>query len=512
MKKTILVLMLTVSWVAGCSSSSSSGPEGFTATAPFSLTQCDAPDPGKGNIIGQVHDSWSTVLSGKSAVTFGKVTGDVDGYGRFYLCNVPAGESLAVTVNLPRTFAWDWFSGYAPVTKTLTLGDGEERFLNFRLKMGNFSQVDADAVASGTAVGDGTTDITFPANAVAKSDGSPFSGPLNVQISSFNAADPEDLESFPGDFAGVDAGAEVGLFSLGFVDVQIFDNDENPLQLAEGKIATLSFPVQNLLPSDTTIPMWYFDEAQGTWIRDGEGTVDQTTGRITAEVSHFTFWNADKPVTLTDCITGVAQNGDGSPLAGAMVYGSGQGYGHADDSGNFCVNFYPKATFEVRGNFYDAGVLYQAVKPYVSYTGSREGGQSCLDPTTCLPLAAPVVFEGSEASTRCLNVTLQNATTNHKSGTLTISDSVNAVTVYNGSMNGSASACIELPASGEFNINLNAMTGNVEAFCGISSFNGEPLAAETWSITLGDIPTSCQEGGCDEVILTCEEFSGHGFD
>jgi hypothetical protein len=395
------------------------------------------------------------------------------------------------------------------VSKTLTLEDGEERLLNFRLKASQFSALDAATVAAGGNATDGATLVTFPANAFVTATGAAFAGPVNVQISTFDSSNADDLESFPGDFAGVDGETEVGLFSLGFVDVQLFDEDQNPLQLAEGKKATLVFPVKNLEPTDTTIPMWYFDEAQGTWIREGEGTVDQGTGLITAEVAHFSTWNADKPVTLTDCVTGVAQDAEGNPLPGAVVYGTGQGNGKADAEGKFCVNFYPKAAFQFRGNLYDAGMVYNTTVPYSTFAGTRDGGQSCTTPAGCEVLPAPVVFEGVETVTHCLNVKLQDATANHKKGTLEISSSSAGGTIYSSKMNGATSACVEIPAGFTINAYVMAMTEGTEAFCGVYTYNGVDLTQGGGAIVISAGDAACGQDACDELVLKCQEYSGH---
>jgi hypothetical protein len=471
-------------------------------------TKCGAPEAGKANIVGQVKDAWGAIVSGEGAVTFGTETGDVNGYGRFYICNVAAGQEYVVTVNIPKVYQWGAFNGYSPVSKTLTLADGEERLLNFRVKASQFNALDATAVAAGGNVTDGSTMVTFPANAFVTASGAAFTGAVNVQLATFDASNPDDLESFPGDFAGTDAGTEVGLFSLGFVNVQLFDDDQKPLQLAEGKKATLVFPVKNLDPADTTIPMWYFDEAQGTWIREGEGTVDQGTGLITAEVAHFSTWNADKPVTLTDCVTGIAQDTEGNPIPGAFVYGTGQGSGKADAQGKFCVNFYPRSSFQLRGNFFEAGVVFDAITPYTSFSGTREGGQNCDTPAACEVLPGPVVFQGVETATHCLNIKLSGATATHKSGTLMITNATGGAVVYSAKMGGSASACVEIPEGYQISAYLNVFADGKEAFCGVSTFNGTDVS-QGGTVTISAGGNACGEGACDELVMKCQEFSGH---
>jgi hypothetical protein len=473
----------------------------------FAVGPCDPPAAGFANLKGEVRDSFGGIVSGAGAVFSGGLTGDIDGYGRFYLCSVPAGEKTSVMVKLPRTLMWGSFSGYAPTSKTVTPADGDELLLAFRLKMASFLTFDETAAAAGGEASDGTTKVLFPAAAFVDANGAAHTGPVNIQVTTFDSGDPEDLESFPGDFAGVDGETQVGLFSLGFVDVQLFDADENPLQLAGGKPATLSFKLANLDPADTTIPMWYFDETTGTWIREGDGTVNQIDGTITATVAHFTTWNADKPVTLTDCVKGVVQDQDAQPLVGAAVYGTGQGSGTSGAGGAFCLNFYPGATFQIRGSLISDGNLFKTEAPYTSYTGIAAGGQNCNSPDLCATLPEPVTLTYKDLVARCLNITLTDATEAHTDrGTLTINQGELGV-VYSGKMNGLTSVCVELMAGMDFSAQLNAMgpdaDGNFqEAFCFPKTFNGSEIQGGT---IMGSDPSTCG-GTCDELVMECKVF------
>lgn len=477
----------------------------------FATEPCAAPDPGFGNVIGEVTDTMGSVVSGTDAVTDGPTAGDINGYGRFYICNVPAGQELLITVRIPRESIWGTFNGYAPQSKAVTPVDGKETLLSFRLKQSSVQVLDEATVAAGGLATDGQTKVTFPAGAIVKADGSAYTGKMNVQIATFNAADPADLESFPGDFAGIDDdGIEVGLYSLGFVDVQLFDDAENPLQLATGKTATLTFPVANLAAGDTSIPMWYFDEGQGTWIREGEGTVDLGSNTITAEVGHFTQWNADKPVNLTDCVVGIAKDENGNPLAGALVYGTGQGKGVSDANGAFCINFYPKSTFEVRGSAVANGQIFKADVPGVSFTGPRDGGYKCDNPSVCNALAAPIVLKKVAGEVGCVNISISGVdSTIKKYGELYIYDTEAGTALYGAKTGSSSSVCVEMPVNTKFTVQLNAFNPGArgESFCMPKTFNGADVS-NGMPIQLGATAASCSVGGCAELTLTCQSHGG----
>lgn len=137
--------------------------------------------------------------------------------------------------------------------------------------------------------------VDFPANAIKRLDGTPYTGKVFVATEHINPADPNFSLLIPGgDLRAFGAeGNEVQLFSYGMLNVEIRDASGSYLQLAEGKKATLTMPVPANMQSKAPaiIPLWYFDENKGIWIEEGEAKLQN--GIYTGEVSHFTPWNCD---------------------------------------------------------------------------------------------------------------------------------------------------------------------------------------------------------------------------
>ena len=84
------------------------------------------------------------------------------------------------------------------------------------------------------------------------------------------------------------------LTSYGMMAVELIDASGSKVQLAEGKLATLSFPIPEAARASAPqeIPLWHFSEA-GVWVE--EGFAERRGNMYVGEVSHFTFWNCDIP-------------------------------------------------------------------------------------------------------------------------------------------------------------------------------------------------------------------------
>lgn len=475
----------------------------------FSDAECVTPETGFANVIGSVTYTWGFAFE-DAVVKAGELAGGLDNYGFFYLCNVPADVALNIVLTFPPNWNGWAFNGLAPMSRRVYPTDGQTLFVVFEPKASTFAELLAADIATGATASDAKTDIEFSANPFVDANGDLYTGDVQVQITTFDASDPNDLEAFPGDFVGVDNeegdGGETAIVSFGFVDVNLFDPDLNPLAMGAAATATLNFPVTGLAGDETTIPIWYFDEALGLWVREGEGAVDQGSGMISAEVTHFSTWNADKPITLTDCVKGVLQDEDGNPIAGIGVTGLGQGRGASDADGNFCVNFYPRASFDIKATGYIDGTYYKSVEPLVSHAGDRDGGQSCEESSACATLADPVVVRGIAYETYCLNVVFQDGdgAPITPTGQLMLMDVEDGYqTIYAG-LPGANSVCVSVPAGRELGARVEGNQGQENwMFCYPITFNGATLEVEQQNVTISEGQAGCGDEACDDLVMEC---------
>jgi len=85
-------------------------------------------------------------------------------------------------------------------------------------------------------------------------------------------------------------------------------------------MATIHMPVpaEFLHTAPETIPLWHFDESNGTWVEEGQAQLINNT--YVGEVGHFSFWNCDIPVDPIEISGKVLLNGNPSIGVKVKVY------------------------------------------------------------------------------------------------------------------------------------------------------------------------------------------------
>lgn len=535
----------------------------------LSMSDCGTPPAGYGTVVGKVSTTNGQVLL-DTAVNLdvymagsspGGLAGNPNGWGNFYLCNMPAGvQYIIAAVSSDVSYGITRPPSYARVE----VADGEVRRLEIIIKTvgQNYAFLDAAKnLAGGTFDLGAETSFTFDAEAFETLDGTAFTGAVTVQASVFDVTDPSQLQAFPGDFEGYDTDNEitVPILSLGFINVQLtdYDNDaggdqENQvLKLKDGKSATMIFPVDtsNITEAETQIPLWFYDESTGAWVMEGTASIDHQTGKATAPVSHFSYWNVDKPITLTDCVRGKVKDTDGAIVEGVMVNAIGHGSGTSDATGEFCVNFYPRAEFSFDAGAWLSGVEVFATEPLTTFAGDRDGGQSCAsDASQCYDLddiVKHVEVDERNYDSLCLEVEFLrwfypmdgdmdqphriDATDGDMDfdgtyepydipfdGQLSLNDD-SYQTIFRVSLDEAtgSSICVEVPADSWFSVFMQGMDtteGSYKGYsCWMARFNGAPIGGPIDRDRGEMIQTStgtadCPGPGCDRLKMLCDEW------
>jgi hypothetical protein len=104
--------------------------------------------------------------------------------------------------------------------------------------------------------------------------------------------------------------------------IELSGSGGEKLQLAQGKPATLTFPIPASLQSraPASIPLWYFNDTTGLWKE--EGSAVKQGQNFVGKTTHFSFWNCDVPYPLVD-FKAVIKGGNGIPIGHANVVISG---------------------------------------------------------------------------------------------------------------------------------------------------------------------------------------------
>ncbi len=295
---TLLLLFSTAFMFSGCQKEMSAESNGFIQ-APTEKTIT-------ATIQGQVYDENGAPMA-NALVSAGTSSSTTDKYGFFRF------EGISINQNggLVKVTKTGYFNG----SRSLFYSATESNFV--RIQMIPKTLVGTiDAVAGGN-VAISTASVSLPANGVVKAaSNTAYSGTINVYAAYLDPANESTLRQMPGNLFGIQANNTfASLESYGMVAVELESTTGEKLQIATGSEATLAFPAA-ASASQTTIPLWFFDEATGFWKEEGVAT--KTGNNYVGKVKHFSFWNCDYPYGVVDFQAKfVDQNGN--PLVHKLV-------------------------------------------------------------------------------------------------------------------------------------------------------------------------------------------------
>lgn len=295
---------------------------------------------GFGLLTGAIKDVNGSVVAGVSVSISGLTPAVNNEQGWFSIADVPAGNNTLVEFKK---------TGYVTTYRRVDINDGGNTYIDVSMSAVG-TQQNITGAAGGTVTHSGTS-VAIPANSIVDANKNPFSGTVVARVTAFDPTVEAQLLAFPGEFEGLSlAGETVPIMSYGFVDVTLSDESGNPLQLADGKTATITgaIPAGLQATAPATIGMWYFNSTMGRW--EEAGTATKNGNNYVGTVSHFTVWNWDVPFPAA-WIKGVVVDGDGNPIQGASVtakgpnWRSGESYTPAD--GTFRIPAAAGSTFSI---------------------------------------------------------------------------------------------------------------------------------------------------------------------
>lgn len=268
---------------------------GATDSVSTQITIVPPPDPVTtgAELVGSITDVAGNLLEGVVGTIVGHSPADTSlADGSLTLEGVPTGIPLSIRLSKP---------GFAEQVVRLVLPDSTE-----------FSTFESTLAPRRTAVvlpriedgelcrgADGAT-VDLPPDALLRPDGSPATGEARLSVTPLDMSDERESFAFPGGFEGVQTTGNRGLIvSYGVMEV-VFEQEGEELQLAPGRSAGVEIPVYSSSAEvGDTIALWSVDPNTGLWREEGAGTVvandaSPTGLALEAQVTHFSWWNADK--------------------------------------------------------------------------------------------------------------------------------------------------------------------------------------------------------------------------
>ncbi|MEM6966095.1 MAG: carboxypeptidase-like regulatory domain-containing protein [Bacteroidota bacterium] len=220
-----------------------------------------------------------------ATVTLGNQITQTDRNGRFRLTGLANEKKTILTIEKD-----GFFSGYPTFYPEEGASQHVEVQLQERNAVGSIN-------GSSKIVTLDQHQIDFSNASFKTSNGNTVNGAVNVFAAYLDPTDDQLENYMPGDLVGVNtAEEEQYLKSFGMLNVELEDAMGNPVQIEGEAIMTLQVPNELLSEAPSTIPLWYFDEATGNWIEEGEATL--SNNQYVGTVTHFTLWNCDAPFRL----------------------------------------------------------------------------------------------------------------------------------------------------------------------------------------------------------------------
>lgn len=209
----------------------------------------------------------------------------------------------------------NYFNGY----RTMYIIANQDNYTKIRM-IEKKNPSNFNATIGGLVQVNGGGTINFAANSIVnKSTGAPYSGNVTVYSTWIDPTSDKLGELIPGALRGIDNSEEEKILeSYGMIGAELYDDNNQALQIAPGNNAQITFPIPASLSSNapTTIPLWHFDGTTGMWKE--EGFAQKQGSEYVGSVSHFSFWNCDVPGNFVQ-FEATFKNTNGTPLTNVIV-------------------------------------------------------------------------------------------------------------------------------------------------------------------------------------------------
>jgi hypothetical protein len=304
--------------LAACGKSSETGQD-----TGIQLTQ-----EAHGKVAGMVVDTEGNPIFGVSAVINGNtvITG-IDGV--FVVPDVEPSDRLLVSFikdGYAKNYSYVSLESFETVNTNVTM-------LPITGEATIDSSVDSEVSIEGST-------LSFSANSFVTESGDIYTGNVRVQVTNLNPHTQDSVAS-PGDLSAISFSSDSGtaktsstpvqLVSYGMVDVSLFADDGEVLNIEDNTPATVEISISNgelpeiyqLASGDEQIA-WSFNPELGKWIEEDTGNVVERDGELffQFQATHFSWWNCDQGF-VPSCASGRVVDMIDFPVRGAEVVCNG---------------------------------------------------------------------------------------------------------------------------------------------------------------------------------------------
>ncbi len=328
------------------------------------------------SISGTVLDDSNAPISGAQIESAGQTT-TTNSDGTFMFSGIQVPKNRFV-VNVTK-------SGYFRGSNSGTPAANGTSTIKIYLMQAGVTQT-IDASSGGEAALQNGSKVVLNSNSIAASDGSVYSGNVNLSL---GYLDPTS-ENFSNMVPGGDMQAQrtdnsqATLYSYGIIRVQMKGDGGQDLNLKTGSQSeiTVDIPASMASSAPATIPLWHYDQTTGLWKE--EGTATKQGDKYVGTVGHFSDWNCDVPEG-TATVSGLVVDCNNQPVQGISVR-VGQVNVHTGSDGRFERRVPANTAFQVQvlgsanfglgsetasvpalseGNTHDVGTLHVDCPAYV---------------------------------------------------------------------------------------------------------------------------------------------------
>jgi len=176
------------------------------------------------------------------------------------------------------------------------------------------------AATGGEATLPNGSKVKLDANSVVNTDGSAYSGNVNLNVGYLDPTSENFANLIPGGDmqAQTTNNTQTTLYSYGIIRVNMKNDAGTDLQIKSGNTSeiTVDIPPSMEGSAPATIPLWYYDDATGLWKEEGVAT--KQGDKYVGTVAHFSDWNCDTPEG-TATVKGLVVDCNSLPVPGINV-------------------------------------------------------------------------------------------------------------------------------------------------------------------------------------------------